>query len=234
MSTERSGPIRVLVVDGHRCILWALEKLIGDAKPAMEVVGSATSPADALALLNKTAPDVVLLGIDLAMQSGFDAISWFRAQSPAKLLVMTTLQDRSVHGQAVLCGACGVLEMAEPAELIVTAITKVVQGQLWLDRATTGRILADCLSRVPARVPDPESQRITSLTEREREIVAALSRYTAMSAVQVAQKLHISEHTLRNHLTSIYGKLGVTSRLGLFAFAQRHGLDMPPAPPKLR
>jgi len=227
MSIERSGPIRVLVIDGHRCILWALEKLIEDARPAMEVVGSTTDCAEALVLLERSAPDVVLLGADLAAPSAFETISRLRSRSSAKLLVLTAVADRTVHGQAVLAGASGVIETATPVEMIVTAIIKVQQGQLWLDRATTGWILADLLGRSSLHLATPERHRIDSLTQREREIIACLSRHSSLSAVQVAQRLHISEHTLRNHLTTIYGKLGVTSRLGLFAFAQRHGLDGP-------
>lgn len=227
MSIERSGPTRVLVIDGHRCSLWALEKLIEDAKPDMEVVGSTTDCVEALVLLDRTAPDVVLLGVDLAAPSGFETISRLRARSPAKLLVLTAVADRTAHGQAVLAGASGVIETATPVEMIVTAISKIQQGQLWLDRTTTGRILADLLVRSSLHLATPERHRIASLTQREREIITCLSRYTSLPAGQVAQRLHISEHTLRNHLTAIYGKLGVTSRLGLFAFAQRHGLDGP-------
>lgn len=140
---------------------------------------------------------------------------------------MTTMADRQVHGQAILAGASGVIETVTMPELIITAIIKVHQGQLWLDRTTTGRLLADFLGRTPLQLPTPDRRRIALLTRREREIIACLSREAPLSAGQVAQRLHISEHTLRNHLTAIYGKLGVASRLGLFAFAQRHGLDAP-------
>jgi DNA-binding NarL/FixJ family response regulator len=225
MSTERSRPIRVLIVDDHRCILWGLEKLIQSGKPVMEVVGSATNCAEALALMDKAAPDIILLDLDLGTESGLDAISLFRARSPAKILVLTALQDKWVHGQAVLAGAHGVVETVAPVDAILTAIVKVDQGQIWLDRATIGRILGEFSSQDPAQEADPEWQKISSLTDREREIIAVMSNHADVPASGVAEKLHISEHTLRNHLTAIYYKLRVTSRLGLFAYAQNHGLD---------
>jgi len=231
MSTERSRPIRVLIVDDHRCILWGLERLIQSGMPAMEVVGSATNCAEALDLMDKAAPDIILLDLDLGTESGLDAISLFRARSSAKILVLTALQDKSVHGQAVLAGARGVIEKVAPADAILSAIVKVDQGQLWLDRTTIGRILGEFSSQDPAPKVDPEQQKISSLTDREREIVAAMSNHAGVPASGVAEKLHISEHTLRNHLTAIYCKLGVTSRLGLFAYAQSHGLDKAPVPP---
>ena len=78
--------------------------------------------------------------------------------------------------------------------------------------------------RKPQTQPDPEQRRIDQLTPRERQLVVTLASDAAAPGKVVAQRLHISEHTLRNHLTSVYGKLGVSNRVELYAFAQRHGL----------
>ncbi|HSN40460.1 MAG TPA: response regulator transcription factor [Burkholderiales bacterium] len=229
MTAQRSGPIRVFLIDDHRSILWGLEKLIQSGKPAMEVVGSTTGYAEALPLLEKAAPDLILLDMDLGEASGLDAIPQLMARSPAKILVLTGLRDKSVHDQAVLAGARGVVEKEAPAETILMAIAKVHEGQLWLDRAATGRIFVEFSRQGAAQATDPERKKLSALTDREREIIAVIVAHAGATAKMIAEKLHISEHTLRNHLTSIYDKLNVANRLELFAYAQKHGLDQLPA-----
>ena len=215
MSAQDSAPIRVFLIDDHRSILWGLERLIETGKPAMRVVGSATSYTEALELLDAAAPDVIVLDIDLGKESGLDAIPRLMAASAAKILV--------------LAGARGVVGKEASAETILTAIARVHEGQLWLDRAATGRIFVEFSRKGAAPAADPEQQKIESLTDREREIVAVTANNAGANAQAIAEKLHISEHTLRNHLTSIYGKLGVANRLELFAYAHQHNLTGPPA-----
>ncbi len=228
MTAQRSGPIRVFLIDDHRSILWGLEKLIQSGKPAMEVVGSTTNCAAALALLDQAAPDVILLDIDLGKESGLDAIPRLMARSPAKILVLTGLRDKSVHDQAVLAGARGVVEKEASAETILAAIEKVHDGQLWLDRAATGRVFVGFARQGAAQAADPEQQKISALTDREREIIAVTVSHAGATARVIAETLHISEHTLRNHLTSIYEKLGVANRLELYVYADKHDLRQIP------
>ena len=224
MAAPSAPPIRVFVIDDHRSILWGLERLIESAKPGMEVAGSATNCTEALDLLDKVAPDVILLDLDLGTENGLDAIPQLIAGSKAKILVLTGLRDLSVHDKAVLAGARGVVEKEASAETILTAIGKVHEGQLWLDRAAAGRIFVEFSRKGAAQAADPEREKISALTEREREIVAVTAAHAGATARTIAEMLHISEHTLHNHLTSIYDKLGVANRLELFAYAHKHGL----------
>ena len=219
------NPIRVFLIDDHRSILWGLEKLIEGGTPAMRVVGSATNYADAAKLLVAAAPDVILLDMDLGRESGLDAIPQLMAKSPAKILILTGLRDKEVLDKAVLAGARGVVEKEAPAETILNAIAKVHEGQLWLDRAATGRLFVEFSRKGGAPAASPEQQRIATLTERERQIIVATVSQAGATAKVIAETLHISEHTLRNHLTSIYDKLDVANRLDLFAYAHKHGLD---------
>lgn len=229
MPARDTSKIRVLLVDDHRSILWGLEKLIASANPGMEVVGTATNIADALGLLERAAPDVILLDLDLGSESGLDAIPKLNAKSAAKILVLTGVRDEAVHDKAVLAGARGVVEKEAPAETILAAIGKVHDGELWLDRAAAGRIFVEFSRRGAPRKPDPEQRKIAELTDREREIIAVTVADAGATAKTIADKLHISEHTLRNHLTSIYSKLAVANRLELFAYAHKHILTTPPA-----
>lgn len=227
MNAPSTHPIRVFLIDDHASVLWGLERLVQSGRPALEPVGTATSCDKALALLDEARPDVIVLDMDLGNETGLDAIPRLLARSQAKILILTGLRDTSVHEKAVLAGARGVVEKEAPAETILFAIAKVHEGQIWLDRAATGRVFEALARQGAPRPPDPEQVKIGSLTEREREVVAHTAANAGAAAKDIAQALHISDNTLRNHLTSIYSKLGVSNRLELFAYAHRHGLDKP-------
>ncbi|MDP1708668.1 MAG: response regulator transcription factor [Gammaproteobacteria bacterium] len=225
MNASHNPPIRILLVDDHRSILWGLEKLIESARPRMDVVGTATSTAEAIGLTRKHSPDVILLDMDLAGESSVDAIPELIAAARARVLVLTGVRDTAAHDRAVLAGARGVVGKGEPAEAILSTIEKIHDGQLWLNRAATSRIFMEFSRRSSNQPMNPEERRIATLTDRERDIVCVMSAHASTPAKDVAGLLRISEHTLRNHLTSIYGKLGVASRLELFDYAHKRGLD---------
>lgn len=228
MTAPNTAPIRVLVIDDHRSILWGLERLIESSKSEMRVVGTATNCGDALKLIEKAAPDLILLDLGLGNENGLDAIPDLIAKSHARILVLTGLRDESLYDKAVLAGASGVVKKEAPAETILDAIRKVHSGQLWLDRVATGRIFLEFSRENAAQSADPERAKISTLTDREKEIVAVAASHAGANAKAIAGILCISEHTLRNHLTSIYNKLDVANRLELFAYAQKYGLTKRP------
>lgn len=216
-----------MLVDDHRTVLWGLTKLIDGEKPRMEVVGTATNCTEAIDLADRTGPDVIVLDIDLGKQSGIDAIPAFVGRTETRVLVLTGLRDASLHDQAVLAGARGIVLKEDPPETILKAIEKIHEGELWLDRVTTGRIFGE-LSRTgttPRR--DAEKAKRSLLTVRERELISQLVADPSANYRKIAERLHITEHTVRNHLTSIYSKLGVINRLELHVYAHRHGLKEP-------
>ncbi len=221
-------PIRVLLVDDHRIMLWALERLIESEKPRMEVVGKATSVAEAFGLVEKSRPDVILLDLDFTAENGEDVIPELIAKSKAKVLMLTGLRDPSIHDDAVLAGARGAIGKKDAPEDILKAIEKVHQGELWLDRAATGRIFVELSRKSGSEETDPERQKISSLTAREHQIVSSFANHAGAPTRTIAERLHISEHTLRNHLTSIYLKLGVANRLELYIYANKHDLRQSP------
>jgi DNA-binding NarL/FixJ family response regulator len=227
MNSPTPAPIRVFLIDDHLAILWGLQRLIESGKPAMQVVGSARNCSEAFKLLDKTAPDLILLDIDLGTENGVDEIPNLLARTNAKILVLTGVRDKSMHDSAVLAGARGIVEKEAPAETILRAIEKVHEGQVWLDRVATARMFLEFSRGGAATASDPEQVKISGLTEREREIVNITAALAGATAKKIAEALHISEHTLRNHLTSIYDKLGVANRLELFAYAHKHGLTKP-------
>jgi two-component system, NarL family, nitrate/nitrite response regulator NarL len=218
-----ASAIRVMLVDDHHTVLWGLHKLIDGEKPRMEVVAKATSGTTALDLARRVNPDVIVLDLDLGGTSSADLIPALVEISAAKVLILTGTRDEKMHEAAIFQGASGLVLKQEPAEVLLKAIDKIHQGELWLDRATTGRIFVE-LSR---RKGDPahEPQRLLdTLTARERSIVLQLASDPGAGNKKLAKRLHIAEPTLRNHFSRIYDKLGVPNRLELYLYAQRHGL----------
>jgi two-component system nitrate/nitrite response regulator NarL len=228
MTQPTITPIRVLLVDDHHTVLWGLEKLINGEKPRMEVVGKATNSTEAIELAEKVHPNIVLLDIDLGEQNGINAVPGLIARSKAKVLVLTGLRNSSVHDAAIRSGARGVVHKKDKAETILKAIEKVHEGEFWLDRTTTARIFVELSQSRGAPREDPAKAKVSQLTAREREVISALVTDPTANYGKIAEKLHISEHTVRNHITSIYDKLGIQNRIELFLFASKHELRVHP------
>ncbi len=225
MPDSSATAIRVLLIDDHRSVLWGLEKLIDSQKPKMRVVGKFTSFAEASIELEKLDPDIVLLDLDLGTEHGLDIIPRLLNITKAKILVLTGSRDAALHDQAVIAGARGVLEKENSAETILTAIERVHEGQLWMDQARMGRIILELSRKKSNEEKNPERVKIESLTSRERNIIEAVTIRAGATGSEVAKSLHISESTLRNHLSSIYTKLDLSNRLELWDYAHKHGLN---------
>lgn len=219
--------IRVFVAEDHQITLWGLQRLIDASRPHMQVVGTASSRAE---LLNHDAAadaDVILLDLDLAGEDSAASLSDLRQRCPGRVLVLTGADDVAQHRAAVLKGARGVLHKSQPAETILRAIETVSRGEVWLDGGLLGDVLGlltDGHAGAAPRRADPDAERIASLTPREREIVTRMLHSAGAKQLAVADALGMSEHTLRNHLTTIYSKLGVHGRLELHVYASAHGL----------
>jgi DNA-binding NarL/FixJ family response regulator len=212
-------PIRVLLADDHQTVLWGLEQLIQSAAPRMMVVGQVSSRAALFEVLRQITADLVLLDLDLGGSCALDFIPDVIGQSLARVLILTGSTDPVSHQQAVVSGARGVVTKLEPASVLLTAIDRVSAGEIWLDRLSLSRVL-DTVSR-GAR-SDAHSVRFESLTLRERQIVLLVVTEKGARNKVLANKLHMSEHTLRNRLTTIYSKLEVDGRLALYLYASSH------------
>lgn len=223
--------IRVLIIDDHPTLVWGLERLIGSQSPHMEPVASTDDPEAALALVQRHQPDVVLLDLVLGERCGLSVLPQL-VGSGARVLVLTGERRPDMADQAVRLGARGVLGKDAPAEQVIKAIEKVHQGEIWLDRRTLGRVLHRLVTPTADPQREVERQRQASLTPRERKIVQAVLAGHGASNKVLAARLFISEHTLRNHLSAIYHKLGVGNRLELYVYALKHPMEPPPGAPQ--
>ena len=209
--------IRVMIVEDHGVVLWGLQKLIEGEAPAMRVVGNACDRRDALARARALRPDVILLDLTLGAESGLDFLPQLVEAAGGRVLVLTGIRDEEVHRQAIRRGASGVVCKDEPAEVVLKAVRKVYEGEVWFDRQAAFGLVAEMMR--DGRKDDAQTERLASLTPKEREIIAVISSDEDSTNRQVAHRLGISENTLRNHLSSIYDKLGVANRLELLKFA---------------
>ncbi|WP_298832673.1 response regulator transcription factor [uncultured Piscinibacter sp.] len=223
--------IRVFLAEDHQITMWGLRRLIDSSRPHMEVVGTAASRAELLDHEAAGAADVILLDLDLAGEDSVNSLDELRRRCPGRVLVLTGADDIARHRMAVVKGARGVVHKSEPAEVILRAIEKVNSGEVWLNGGLLGEVLGmltDGGMGAEARQADPDAERIASLTPREREIVTTMVRRAGAKQIAVADELGMSEHTLRNHLTTIYSKLGVRGRLELHVFATEHAIGAAP------
>jgi two-component system, NarL family, nitrate/nitrite response regulator NarL len=219
-----SRPILVHLV-AQPLVSWGLERLVQSAQPRLEVAGVASSLAECLPLLESRMADVLV--VDLDGEQKCDSLAQLPERTAAKVLVVTGSCDAELLDGAVLAGARGVVKKRESPATLIKAIEKVHEGELWIDRGATSRIFMEMARQKAAERNDPEKSKIATLTMRERQTIIAVASDASAPGKVIAGRLCISEHTLRNHLTSIYSKLGLSNRLDLYAYANRHSLNKP-------
>ncbi len=219
MEMEREEPIRVLIIDDHTVVRMGL-RIVIDEQPDMLVVAEAATREQALASVARFRPDVALLDLDLGADDGVSLLPELNAAAAElRVLILTGLRDLAPQRRAVRTGAMGIVMKDTSLETVVKAIRRVNAGEIWLDRS----VIASVLREEPeAREVGGPAPSLSALTAREREIVAQIS--AGLKNQQIADRLHISEATVRHHLTSIFSKLDLSDRLGLVIYAFRNGL----------
>ncbi|MBS0449740.1 MAG: response regulator transcription factor [Proteobacteria bacterium] len=221
--------IRVFLVDDHPTMLWGLERLIEGAGPRMAVAGTAASFDEARARVPEVEPDVVVLDMDLGGRSSLELMPFILERCVAQILVLTAGRDQATLDRAMVSGARGVVSKAAPAQQVLDAIEAVHRGEVWLEGKDLGRVFSQLVQGHGCAAPQPAQQTLPvpheRLTTRERRIVACVVEQSGGSNAALADCLCIAEHTLRNHLSTIYQKLGVHNRLELYVYALKHQLD---------
>lgn len=219
--------IRILVIDDHSVFRAGLRMII-ERTPHMTVVAEAANSQDALAAATQEQPDVILLDLDLGGENGLSLVSELReVAKQARIVVLTGLRDAEIHRRAVVLGALGVVRKEKAPEVLISAIGRVYAGEAWLDRTLIAEVITELSHTGAAPDTDPEQVKITSLTTREKQVIACLAE--GLSTKELAERLFISDKTVGHHLGSIFDKLGVASRSELIVYAYRHQLvELPP------
>lgn len=215
--------IRVFLISDYQVALFGLTKLL-EADARFKLISSATAlDCSVVEAVIAALPDVVLLDMDTDPGEAIQMVSNLHTLVPhAKTLLLTRLDDSALQDRAMVSGAHGIIDKHTAPDTILAALSSVSKGHIWLDRAATGRLFVE-LSRKAKQQTAGAAKNKARLTEREQQVVASIADNSGESGKVIAAKLCISESTLRNHLTAIYEKLGVTSRHGLLAYIHRNG-----------
>jgi len=220
MLHARSRSVQVFLI-AMPLVRWGLERLVQTATPQLELVGTAADLQEGLSLLERQSADVVVFVVD---GMPVDELAALCTKTRAKILLVTGSSDHGWLDGVVMAGVRGLVRTGEPPAALLRAIDKVHDGELWIDRSATSRIFMEMARQKAADRNDPEKSKIATLTARERQTIAAVASDASAPGKVIAGRLCISEHTLRNHLTSIYNKLGLANRVDLYAYATRHSL----------
>ena len=220
MLVERK-PSGVLILEPQALLRDALVSLLSAAGFVTRAEAD-LSPASIDSVMRAYQPDVVLLAVDPAVDASIEllhqlpliAASW-------RTVVLTVAEHEMMHAHAIELGAMGVVTRDQSGDVLIKAINKVYAGELWLDRTHTAAVVSR-LARGRTAEDNPDRTKVETLTRREREIVNLVAE--GLTNRQLADRLFISEATVRNHLTSILAKLELSDRFQLAVFAFRRGL----------
>ena len=226
MNEKDHTEIRILIADDHAIVREGLRYLIL-AEPGMTLVGEAEDGEQAVQLYQALQPDVALLDLMMPRKDGIMAIADIRQIDPdARLLVLTSFADREQIFPAIKAGALGyLLKDSAPAELL-RAIRDVYRGESYLHPTIARRVLHE-MQRPPRRAGSQTSE---GLSERELEVLALLAE--GLANQEIADRLIISERTVRNHVGNILAKLHLANRTQAALYALREGLLPGHAAPK--
>jgi len=218
--------IRILLIDDHQVVREGLKMLI-ESHAGFKVIGEADNGSAALKILEKNGVDIVLLDLDLGSENGLDLLPKLLAVAEkTKVLVLTGTRSEEDHRRAILLGAMGIVQKDKASDHLLKAIQKVFAGEVWYDRTKMGSVFADMLSSGKNKDLSSDEAKIATLTDRELEVIHLIA--LGLKNKPIGTKLFISETTVRHHLTSVFGKLGVSSRLELIIYAFKHGLAKVP------
>lgn len=210
--------MKVVICDDQAIIRDGLELLL-KLDSEIDIVGKAANGAEALALIALNQPDLVLMDLKMPVMNGVEAIRRSRTEFPAvKILVLTTFDDDEWLFDALRAGANGYLLKDTPREEVIRAVKGTVAGETYLDPAVAGQIIDQAFG-----VPDPPGTLLAErLTEREIDVLRLLAQ--GLVNQQIAEELHLSVGTVRNHVSAIFTKLEVNDRTQAAIIAIRHGL----------
>jgi NarL family two-component system response regulator LiaR len=210
--------IRVLICDDQDIVRQGLEVILSTVS-SIEVVGAAEDGAQALELVSQTRPDVVLMDLKMPGMNGIVATQRIRDQFPeVKVLVLTTYDADEWVFDAIRSGASGYLLKDTPREELIRAIEGTASGKTHVDPDVAGKLFA----HAARTTPEPKTKIVEELSAREVEVLKLLAR--GLSNADIAQRLFLSEGTVRNYVSAILAKLDVADRTQAAILALRYGL----------
>ena len=225
-----STPIRVLIVDGHPIVLEGLRTVLA-RQTEIDIVGEASDGVEAIEKTVTLDPDVVLMELKLPRVDGLTVLRSIQARAPrSKVILFSSSENKEEFVEAMKLGCLGILSKDAPTTLIEKSVNKVNAGEIWLDSNTTAAVIRQFAS--PTEFPaihggnGKSSRERAQLSQREREIIILIAQ--GYKNKEIAEKMFITEQTVKNHLHNVFDKLGVSDRLELALYAIHNSLHMKP------
>jgi len=225
MDNRRSQPIRIVIADDHPIFRDGLRRLL-EAEPGLKVVGEASDGADAVKLARQLKPDILLLDLAMPRQPGLEALrdlSVGTGGNGVKVILLTAAAEKHQIVEALQLGARGVVLKDSATQLLLKSIHTVMTGEYWVGRESVSNLVQYLRSLVQSSSEESRQKKF-GLTPRELEIVSAV--VAGYSNKEIAEYFKISEDTVKHHLSNIFDKLGVSTRLELALFAVNQALPL--------
>jgi two-component system, NarL family, nitrate/nitrite response regulator NarL len=217
MDIKRPHPIRIVIADDHQLFRDGLQRLL-ELESDLEVIGEACDGAEAVKLTRQLTPDILLLDLAMPRHPGFEALRDLNAGGPnfVRVILLTAAVEKEQIVEALQLGARGVVLKDTALQVLIKSIHTVMSGGYWVGHERVPD-LRQLLQTLVQSSGEGTQQKTFGLTARELEVVSAVVEN--YSNKEIAQHLHIEENTVKNHLRSIFEKLGVSTRLELALFA---------------
>jgi two-component system, NarL family, nitrate/nitrite response regulator NarL len=225
--SDTKQKIRIVVADDHPIFRDGLCKLLA-LEEDFEVVAQASDGRQVLEVIQQLEPDILLLDLKMPGLDGLATLQRLQAaKNKTRVIVLTASDDKNEFVQAMKLGTSGIVLKQTATELLIKSIRKVHAGEIWLDSHTTAAVIRQFVANdeppAPAPVQSaPRDRERSPLSQREREIVALVAQ--GFKNKEMAEKMFISEQTVKNHLHNIFDKLGVSDRLELALYAIHNNL----------
>ncbi len=224
-----STPIRVLIADGAPIVLQGLRRVL-ENHSTIEVVGEATDGLDTIDKAVALEPDVVLMDLKLPRVDGLTVLRSIQSRTKSRVILFAAADHRDEFVEAMKLGCSGILHKDVPTSLIEKSIEKVNAGEIWLDSNTTAAVMRKFAAPGEASPSGPANGKAprerAQLSQREREIIVLIAQ--GYKNKEIAEKMFITEQTVKNHLHNVFDKLGVSDRLELALYAIHNSLHLRP------
>jgi two-component system nitrate/nitrite response regulator NarL len=225
METKKAALTRIVIADDHPIFRDGLKRLL-ESEREFKVVGEACDGIDAVTLVQQLKPDVLLLDLAMPRRAGLDALREMGNEpvSP-RVILLTAAAEKHQIVEALQLGARGVVLKDSATQILLKSIRAVMSGEYWVGRESVSNLVQYLRNLVDSSVNDPRKKKY-GLTPRELEVISAV--VAGFANKEIAQHFKISEDTVKHHLSNIFDKLGVSTRLELALFAVNQALPFKP------
>jgi DNA-binding NarL/FixJ family response regulator len=217
------APVRVVVVDDDALVRASLRMILG-GDPALDIVAECADGAEAVEVVGRLRPDVVLMDVRMPRVDGLTALRTLRAQgSTARVVVLTTFDADELVLRALREGAAGFLLKDTPPAQLVEGVRRVAAGEPILSPTVTAQLIATVTRPEDRSRRDDAVRRLEQLTPRERDVATAVAR--GLSNAEIAEQLFLGLATVKTHVAHLFAKLDVTNRVQIARLVHDAGLE---------